>query len=88
MGGAWQPHPLNPTASKALPTDRHVPREFKGLWQWLCVLTNPAALEQEGGDKSDPLHVLPKLVLARPLKGLSPRRTEPLDMTSSFAKLS
>ena len=55
-------------ATKPVATDRHIPREFTGMWQGLCIdlLSHPAPMEQEGPDRSDLFYVLPKLVLARP----------------------
>ena len=54
-------------AGKTIATERHIPRDFVGLWQNIChtLLENPAPLDQEGPDHSDLFFVLPKLIFPR-----------------------
>ena len=59
--------PIWTLAGKTIATERHIPRDFVGLWQNIChtLLENPAPLDQEGPDHSDLFFVLPKLILGR-----------------------
>ena len=49
-------------------TDRHLPREYVGLWQQVClqVLREQAAPNDMSPSVSDLFFVLPKLILCRP----------------------
>ena len=69
----WQD--IRALAGKTVQTERHIPREFIGLWQGICldILENFAPPEQEGPDRSDLFFVLPKLVLGRP-QGVESRK--------------
>ena len=55
-------------AAKPLVTDRHLPREYVGLWQQVClqVLREQAAPDDMSPCVSDLFFVLPKLILCRP----------------------
>ena len=55
-------------AAKPLVTDRHLPREYVGLWQQVClqVLREQAAPNDMSPCVSDLFFVLPKLILCRP----------------------
>ena len=55
-------------AAKPLVTDRHLPREYVGLWQQVClqVLREQAAPNDMSPCVSDLFFVLPKLSLCRP----------------------
>ena len=55
-------------AAKPLVTDRHLPREYVGLWQQVClqVLREQAAPDGMSLCISDLFFVLPKLILCRP----------------------
>ena len=55
-------------AAKPLVTDRHLPREYVGMWQQVCaqVLREQATPDDMSPCVSDLFLVLPKLILCRP----------------------